>query len=189
MKNVTIKSVVYNFPEDQVILTARASWQDMDNIRDWPELIARVGCTPIRARTGQKFVFGNAEIDVLYTYEDLQPFNILQDRSNPTSHIFSMKMAGQRFIMTGDACGEATELVAYRYGEEGLAGDYVQLPHHGWGDGGTSLDFYKNVGARWVLYPSMGYWPSPSEKWMCEHCEKYFLGEDKDITLDLPYEG
>ena len=91
--------------------------------------------------------------------------------------------------MTGDACGEASQIVADRYGAEGLAADFVQLPHHGWGDGGTSLDFYRATGARWVLYPGIAYYPSPSEKWMCEHCEEYFLGGDRDITIDLPYKG
>ena len=70
-----------------------------------------------------------------------------------------------------------------------MASDFVQLPHHGWGDGGTSLDFYKNVGAKWVLYPGIQYYPSASERWMCEHCEKYFLGGNQDITIDLPYDG
>ena len=188
MKNVTVKSVVYNFPEDQVILTARGSWQDMDNIRDWPELIARVGCTPIRARTGQKFVLGNAEIDVLYTYEDLQPFYVHHDRSNPTSSVISVKIEGQRLIITGDCCGEATRLMVNRYGE-GLKTDFVQLPHHGFGDGGTAIEFYQLCDAPYVLYPGDSFAPSLSERWACEHAKRYFLREFTTKTIPLPYDG
>jgi len=188
MKKIHVKSVIYNFPAQQVLDTAPGAG-DHINVAKFPGLVAKTGATAYQARTGQKYYFGNVELEMLFTFEDLQPFNIFHDRSNPTSHIFSMKIAGQRYIMTGDACGEATELVAYRYGREGLAADYVQLPHHGWGDGGTSLDFYKAIGAKWVLYPGIGYWPSTSERWMCEHCEKYFLGGHSDITLDLPYSG
>jgi len=188
MKNVTVKSVVYNFPEDQVILTARASWQDMDNIRDWPELIAKCGCTPIRARTGQKFRIANAEIDVIYTYEDLMPFYVNHDRSNPTSSVISVNIEGQRLIITGDCCGEATSLMVNKYGE-GLKTDFVQLPHHGWGDGGTDIRFYELCDAPWVLYPGDAYNPSLSEKWALEHCKRYFLREFTTKTIPLPYDG
>ena len=188
MKNVTIKSVVYNFPEDQVILTARASVRDMANIHNWPERLERCGCTPIRARTGQKFKFANAEIDMIYTYEDLMPFFVYHDRSNPTSSVISVNIEGQRLIITGDCCGEATRLMAKKYGE-GLKTDFVQLPHHGWGDGGTAIEFYQLADAPWVLYPGDKYAPSPSEKWACEHCKRYFLREFTTKTIPLPYDG
>ena len=188
MKNVTIKSVVYNFPEDQVILTARGSRRDMQNIHEWPERLAKCGCTPIRARTGQKFRFANAEIEAIFTYEDLMPFFVYQDRSNPTSNVFSVNIEGQRLIITGDCCGEATRLMANKYGE-GLKTDFVQLPHHGWGDGGTALEFYEKCDAPWVLYPGDKYAPSPSEKWACEHSKRYFLREFTTKTIPLPYDG
>lgn len=188
MKKIHIKSVIYNFPSRQVLDTAPGAGDQM-NVAKWEGLIDKHGILRYQARTGQKYYFGNVELEMMFTYEDLQPFNIMYDRSNPTSHIFSMKIDGQRFMMTGDACGEASQIVADRYGAEGLAADFVQLPHHGWGDGGTSLDFYKAVGAKWVLYPGIHYYPSPSEKWMCEHCEKYFLGGHSDITIDVPYKG
>ena len=188
MKNVTIKSVVYNFPEDQVILTAKASVRDMANIHNWPARLAKCGCTPIRARTGQKFKIANAEIDVIYTYEDLQPFFVFHDRSNPTSSVISVNIEGQRLIITGDCCGEATRLMVRRYGE-GLKIDFVQLPHHGWGDGGTAIEFYQLCDAPYVLYPGDRFAPSPSEKWACEHCKRYFLREFTTQTIPLPYDG
>ena len=187
MKHIHVKSVIYNFPSRQVLDTAPGAGDQM-NVAKWEGLLDKHGILRYQARTGQKYYFGNVELEMMFTYEDLQPFNILHDRSNPTSHIFSMKIDGQRFMMTGDACGEASEIVADRYGKD-LASDFVQLPHHGWGDGGTSLDFYKNVGAKWVLYPGINYYPSASERWMCENCEKYFLGGYADITIDLPYDG
>ena len=188
MKKVTIKSVVYNFPEDQVILTARRSVRDMANIYNWPGTLEKAGCDIIRARTGQKFRFANAEIDMIYTYEDLQPFFVFHDRSNPTSSVISVNIEGQRLIITGDCCGEATRLMAKKYGE-GLKTDFVQLPHHGWGDGGTALEFYELCDAPWVLYPGDKYAPSPSEKWALEHCKRYFLREFTTKTIPLPYDG
>jgi len=188
MKNVTIKSVVYNFPEDQVILTARGSSRDMANIHEWPERLARCGCTPIRARTGQKFKFANAEIEAIFTYEDLMPFFVFEDRSNPTSNVFSVNIEGQRLIITGDCCGEATRLMARKYGDW-LKTDFVQLPHHGWGDGGTAIEFYELADAPWVLYPGDRYVPSKSEKWACEHSKRYILREFTTKVITLPYNG
>lgn len=188
MKNVTIKSIVSNFPEKQVILTAKTSWRDMDNVALWPERVARTGADVIRARTGQKFRFGNVEIEHIYTYEDLMPFFVYNDRSNPTSSVISVKIEGQRLIITGDCCGEATRLMVRKYGEA-LKTDFVQLPHHGWGDGGTAIEFYELADAPWVLYPGDAYAPSKSEDFACKHAKRYFLREFTTLAIPLPYNG
>ena len=186
MKKVTVKSIILNFPQWQVLDTS--SPFDHRNLERWQGVVEKTGATVYQARTAQKYYFGNVELEMLFTYEDLMPFNIFMDRTNPTSHIFSMTVNGQKFIMTGDACGEATKLVAERYSDY-IKADFVQLPHHGWGDGGTALEFYEKVDAPFVLYPGSGYFPSPSEKWACEHSKEYFLNSDKTTELALPYTG
>ena len=125
---------------------------------------------------------------MLFTYEDLMPFDVFADRTNPTSHIFSMKINGQRFIMTGDACGEATSILVTRMGKD-LKADFVQLPHHGFGDGGTCLDFYKLIDAPWVLYPGTGHTASTSEQWALDHSKAYFLNLDRDSVIPVQYNG
>lgn len=188
LKNVTVKAVVHNFPEEQVIQTAGGSWRDMLNVQLWQDRIARTGAVQILARTGQKFRIANAEIDTIFTYQELHPFFFTCDRTNPTSSVISVNIEGQRLIITGDCCGEATKLMAEKYGE-GLKTDFVQLPHHGWGDGGTALEFYELCDAPWVLYPGDKYAPSPSERWACEHCKRYFLREFTTMAIPLPYNG
>ena len=98
MKRIHVKSVIYNFPSRQVLDTAPGAGDQM-NVAKWEGLLDKHGILRYQARTGQKYYFGNVELEMMFTYEDLQPFNILQDRSNPTSHIFSMKIDGQRFMM------------------------------------------------------------------------------------------
>jgi metal-dependent hydrolase (beta-lactamase superfamily II) len=188
MKNVTVKRVIHNFPEQQVIKTAGGSWRDMQNVQLWQDRIARTGATQILARTGQKFRIANAEIDTIFTYQELHPFFFTVDRTNPTSSVISVRIEGQRLIITGDCCGEATRLMVRRYGE-GLKTDFVQLPHHGWGDGGTAIEFYQLCDAPYVLYPGDRFAPSPSEKWACEHSKRYFLREFTTKTIPLPYDG
>jgi beta-lactamase superfamily II metal-dependent hydrolase len=188
MKNVTIKAVIHNFPEEQVIKTAGGSWRDMQNVQLWQDRIARTGAQQILARTGQKFRIANAEIDTIFTYQELHPFFFTCDRTNPTSSVISVKAEGQRLIITGDCCGEATKLMVNRYGDW-LKSDFVQLPHHGWGDGGTCLDFYKCADAPYVLYPCNRYAPNESEKWALEHSKEYFLNPGMTTTIELPYKA
>ena len=151
MKNVTIKSVMYNTPEYQLI--SLASPLDKRNMAKWESLIDSIGATRYQARTGQKYAFANAEIEVLYTYEDLMPFFIYHDRSNPSSFVYLLTIEGQKFVITGDCCSEASSLMVERYGKE-LRADFVQLPHHGHGDGGTDPRFYECVDAEYVLWPA-----------------------------------
>ena len=69
MKHVKIKSVTYNFPQKQVLDTAPGAG-DQNNIKAWSDRLEKTGATVYQARTGQKFYFGNAEIEMIFTYED-----------------------------------------------------------------------------------------------------------------------
>ena len=97
-----------------------------------------------------------------------------------------MKIAGQRFIITGDCCSEATKLMVARYGDE-LKADFVQLPHHGRGDGGTSPDFYKMVNADYIIWPGEPKSLSPTERDALTKVKKYFVMCEGTVTIDLPY--
>lgn len=191
MRNISVRSIIYNFPQQQVIDTARRSAGDMRNMRLWKSVVQKTGATVYKARTGQKYRFGNVELEMLFTFEDLAPYRILIDRSNPTSHIFSMKINGQRFMILGDASREATELAVLRYGKD-LKSDFVQLSHHGHGDGRTDPRFYPTVDAPWVLWPGTTEGPCPSgkaETWAVQHAEKFFKYRSGDTVLSVPYNG
>lgn len=186
MKNVTVKSVIYNTPEQQLLTLA--SKLDQKNMAKWESLLDRHGIKRYQARTGQKYRFANAELELLYTYEDLMPFFVYIDRSNPSSFVYSMKIEGQRFIITGDCCAEASRLMVARYGDT-LKSDFVQLPHHGHGDGGTSPEFYKRVNADYVLWPGEPARLSPAERMAKDMAKKYFVMCEGTVTLDIPYKG
>ena len=187
MKKIKVKSITYNFPQKQVLDTAPGPG-DQNNLKAWADTLKKTGAKLYQARTGQKYYFGNVELELLFTYEDLMPFNIFGDRTNPTSHIFTVKVAGQKLMILGDACGEATTLCVKRYGDY-MKSDFVQLSHHGMGDGGTDPDFYKKVDADWVLYPSVRYRPSPSEAWACDNAKEYFLNSNNATEIMLPFDG
>jgi len=185
MKDITVKRVIHNFPQKQVTDTA-LNPGDQNNLARWPGVVAKAGAKVYHARTGQKWRFGNAELECLFSFEDLMPFDTIADRTNPTSTAFSVKIEGQRLLITGDCTRESTSLMAMRYGDW-LRADFVQLPHHGWGDGGTAVEFYHHSSPRIVLYPGPAYAPFPAEKWVLEQAEEYILNLDENFTVELPY--
>ena len=189
----TVKSVIYNFPADQVFSTASHSPTDMNNIslfyNNRKPAMTEAGTTFYQARTGQKYYFGDAEIEILWTYEDIMPFNVFVDRSNPTCIGFSLTIAGQKIMFTGDSSGEEFTMAYNKYGDY-LKSDFVQLSHHGQGDGYSPVEFYRAVGAPYVFNPGIGDYYGVGEAWARDNCEKYFMrGALGKVTVSLPYSG
>ena len=147
------------------------------------------GCVYYRARTGQKYYFGNSVIDILWTYEDIMPFNVFVDRSNPTSIGFTVDIAGQRVMITGDSSGEEFTMACKKFGDA-LKCDLVQLSHHGQGDGYSPVEFYRTVGAPYVINPGIGDYYGIGEAWARDNCRRYLMRLDLGcFTVPLPYDG
>jgi hypothetical protein len=142
-----------------------------------------------RARTGQKYYFGDAEVEILWTYEDIMPFNVFTDRTNPTCIGFSVSVAGQKIMFTGDSSGEEFTMAYKKYGQY-LNSDFVQLSHHGQGDGYSPIEFYCAVGAPYVINPGIGDYYGVGEAWARDNAKKYFMrGALGVCTIPLPYNG
>ena len=191
INDTEIRSVVYSFPQKQV--SDMAYIHDQENMAlfsgDRMEKLTARGTVFYRARTGQKYYFGNSEIEMLWTYEDIMPFNVYVDRSNPTSIGFTVKIAGQKIMITGDSSGEEFTMAVKKYGDE-LKSDLVQLSHHGQGDGYSPVEFYKTVGAPYVINPGIGDYYGVGEAWARDNARKYFMrGALGRVTVTLPYNG
>lgn len=162
-----VERVVYNFPADNVTGEAQAAYQN--KFRKCCRMFGR-DTKVIHAHTGEKFFIRDAEIEMLYTLDDFYP-NILwqanqgrqplpylkhhtypRDRFefNDTSFVFSIKLAGQKMMMMGDATFLCCDLLVDRYGHY-LKSDFVQLAHHG-SNGGT-LQVYQYIAPDVVMFP------------------------------------
>ena len=192
LRYVTINSVIYNFPQDQIIQTASHSVMDMHNMDRLPGFLDSLrerGTKVYQARTGQKYYFGNAEVEILWTFEDIAPHNIFEDRSNPTCIGFSITMEGQKLMITGDSSTEEFRVADKKYGEY-LKSDIVQLSHHGYGDGNVPHDFYRWVDAPYVLNSGMGLWYGTAERWAMDNAQTYILRDEHGTCIiPLPYYG
>jgi len=187
MEKVEIKSIILNFPEKQVLDTA--SKMDQINLAIWPTCIQTCidrGATLYQARTGQKYYFANATVEILHTYDDLMPFFVRNDNTNHTNILFCIDIEGQRIMVTGDLTNPGFLVAATRYGDY-LKSDILQVSHHGHGDGSNDTTFYALVDAPIVLVP--GNSVGSAQKWAADNAKEVYYRSNGTKTLVLPYKA
>ena len=193
IRNVTLKSVIYNFPCDRIM--GKVWIVDKNNVDHFygvqKKRMRENGTVFYKARTGQKYFFGNAEIEMLWTFEDIAPHSEdIENRTNATCIGFSVTIEGQKIMITGDSSTEEFKIADIRYGEY-LKSDMVQLAHHGYGDGNVPHDFYKHVNAPYVICSGLGveYGYGQAERWAKDNAVVYFLREAYGTcVIPLPYQ-
>ena len=113
----------------------------------------------IKVHAGNKFYLANAEIEVLTTWEDLNPLvsNTSNDTNTVVRFVLSNKDAPDKTvsqIWTGDANRWQSRFMCATYGDY-LKSDMVSLAHHG--NAGCELDFYESV------QPTVIWWPNNAD--------------------------
>ena len=147
---ITVKRMVYNFPGESR-MTEMGDEFVRGYVRRLRSTAALFGDVEIiKARTGQRFLFPDLSLDMLFTYEDYKMPRPLRT-FNDTSLVFRIKTAGETFMFLGDASVDMCGILVAKYGEEGLKSDIVQVAHHGYW-GGTK-EVYDAIQAPIVLWP------------------------------------
>lgn len=90
--------------------------------------------------TGQKLYLADAEIEFLFTHEDLYPKEF--SWGNHTSSAWRIKLGGKTIMILGDCEKTLCQQMADCFGSE-LKADILQLSHHGFN--GACLDLYKAI--------------------------------------------
>ena len=175
-KKVTVEMFVGNFPTAAVRKEGGIAdgWSGellMDHIRtNFP------GTPFLTARVGQKIPLRDAEIEIFYTFDSFAPQ--LMTWYNTSSLVFAVNIAGQRFLVLGDASHSGCSLAFYTFGDY-LKSDYVQIAHHGAGVGAYTTfgvtSVYSAAAAPVVLWPAADY-----------TFEKYRANEHNAHALNLP---
>lgn len=164
---VKIEQVVYSFPADEAVTPAQAAYQ-----HKFRRIVRNCGddVKIIHHHTGQKFFIRDAEIEILYTLDDFYPKVLMHVKPvdcpkpylkhhtypkensffNDTSSIFTIKIAGQKMMMLGDATFLSADICVDMYGHD-LKSDILQLGHHG--SHGCTLQLYEHVLPKTVLFP------------------------------------
>ena len=119
------------------------------------------GAVSYHARPGQKYTMAGAEIEILFTSENLYPAKDFK-QPNTTSMIFTVTVAGEKLLFTGDASDKSMSFVNKYFGSY-IACDILQAAHHGAAHGDPDPDAY-NESAISTFYrmanPSVVLWPT-----------------------------
>ena len=184
LKNITIKRIIYNYPQKLVSDTA-GNRDDQANLRKWQSLLDKTGAQVFQARTGQKYYFSGAELELLWTFEDLVPYNLFDDDTNITCTGYRLTIEGQTHMLLGDTSEDEMRCAYKRMGTY-LKSDFVQLAHHGMGSFHSPLELYQFIDADVVFVPGP---PArgEAEKWSVANAKETFVRTDGTVTIELPH--
>jgi hypothetical protein len=151
--NFPSQSSIYRVAEGGILLFGR------DDIISALQNKIKGGFKFVKAHAGQKYYLANVEIEVLTTYDDLNPILINTQNDTNTVLRFTMKntnAAGQRVgepttvLWAGDSNKQQSRYMCAMFGSY-LQSDMVQVAHHG--NVGCEKDFYSLVAAEVLWFP------------------------------------
>ena len=193
---VIVESFYYNFPPVKVIRAKTDNFKH-DEYYSQPNFIECVnkysGAKIIRPHAGEKIYIGNAEIEMLFSYEHLFPFNF-EDGTlgdfNHSSLMFKINIGGQSMLITGDSTSDSMYFVSNNLGDY-IESDILQMAHHG--QNGTP-SFYSTVNPTYVLVPishidTNRVYKIAANKWLVnsKKVRQFITFWGGNVTIPLPY--
>jgi hypothetical protein len=187
-ETVEVQQVIYNFAAPEMY-----DFEREDGGKEkWSQYVidvnALAGQKAVRAHTGQVFDFGCAQVEVLFTAEDMLPAENF-GYVNSSSMVIRVQVAEQSVLLLADSTSiSCSRLVTML--EDDLSSDIVQLSHHGMWAGTESTYFYAQAPV--LLWPTL---PVVAKEWVIDHpvlsaltyAEDVFISGTGLTTLELPY--
>ena len=165
-------------------------WQDSDpaTFREFYTALKELPSSTkiLGLETGEVLRYGEAEIEVLYTYKDAkQPITNFNDNSA----VLMLKVKGTSFFLPGDAAKVAA--LSLMDAPEKLKCSFTQVAHHGFN--GLPAEVYAANGAEYSIWPMPHYeWdrnlPRPANTYVAEHT-KCITCADGTLMIPLPFSG
>ncbi len=138
---VVIEKLLFNFPEiDDAehypqMVASESPLSAVIHVPRMMERIAKTGAQIYTPHTGQRYVIGDAALEILACVDDT--IHVTQN-GNATSLVIRMELGGQVILWTCDA-GFSYARIPERYGDY-LKADILQVPHHGFQCGTASAE-------------------------------------------------
>ena len=101
----------------------------------------------IKAHSGQVIKAGGMEIEMLFTYADMEPQKL--DEMNTSSLVFRVTTHDNSIMVLGDASNRSLNYLIDTYGDY-MESDMVQIAHHGYNG---VAEAYSCINADVVLFP------------------------------------
>lgn len=146
----------------------------------------------IKAHSGQVIKAGGMEIEMLFTYADMEPQKL--DEMNTTSLVFRVTTYDNSIMVLGDASNRSLNYLIDTYGDY-MESDMVQIAHHGYNG---VAEAYSCINADVVLFPGgvnqfygrrnlyrIKDWEF--NKRALDLAEECYVAGDSVFTLILPY--
>ena len=192
---VTVEKFIYNIPAKNASEFGGSERSDIDKVA---QCTKKYGADIIIARAGQVFEIRNAVINILYTYDMMQPYYLVD--YNACSVVFNVVVENKTILFLGDAGGETNSIdgelskMLDIYTAATLKADIAQAAHHGLDEHEKVAAFYKVVNPAQLLIPvaseyikvnNSHYWINERSAYeTCTRAEKYIAG-DEVIVLTL----
>lgn len=146
-----------------------------------------------KVHTGERFLVGQAEVEVLLTQEEIYPADMLV---NDSSLVTRVMLNGKKLFFPADVQSDAPcRLLHDMYGTY-LKSDYYQIAHHAWDT--EALWFYEDVDPQTLLWPlrrkdwfnpDCRMWKFPAtivmKKELDEGKRRFLIAMDEDIIEPL----
>lgn len=152
LEEVVIEGLYYNFqPVDlsKAKGDPRKKSNDIATVREFYGILEnRCGDLPVtKLRTGDVLRFGELELEVLYTADDILP---LETSFNDYSCVTKATVGGQSVLFLGDVQENGSAWLL-EHQKDKLKSDFVQAAHHGFN--GATEELYRAIGANVALFP------------------------------------
>lgn len=193
-KAVTTELVVGSFPSTDYIADGGISPNGVSGVESNAKQYLKAQY--LTARPGQKLLLRDAEVDVLYTQENLIPQTYTN--LNAASLVISLKLGGQCFLVLADAPEITCSFLYTTYGST-LKSDFIQAAHHGYSNGSSAdrgtLGVYQSAAAPVVIWPVgdynyrtvVGGYTYSVYLQTCETTREIVVAGNRVFTVPLPY--
>lgn len=125
---VNLELVVGNFPSDEARAAGGLGTEGSGGTKVMNYVANYKDAEFLKAHAGYEFHLRDAEIEILYTLESFAPKTLTY--FNTSSVVFTLNIAGQQFLILGDASNDALTIVSSMYGDY-LKSDFIRTAHHG----------------------------------------------------------
>ena len=149
--SLDIKMVAYNFPDFATVKIPNEDPSGMlKGVQQFKAVIKNYfpKADTFVFHTGQKLYLADAEIEILFTHEDLYPRPMYW--GNHTSSGFRITANGKTFMVLGDMEVSLCSQMAQTFGNY-LKSDILQLTHHGFN--GAAIELYQLIDPDICLWP------------------------------------
>ena len=179
---VKIEKLYYHFPTPGVFDS------EGSDTTEFIKVINEIDAEIIAPKTGDRYVFADAEFEVLFCCEDLYPGPV--KNINNSSLVMKMHLGNYDVLWLGDLQREGSDRLCTQVEKEKLKCDLLQVGHHGYGGGSDEL--YRAADPKYLLWPCPDFWFHPVRLWECnnylitsENIKATFVAGQKELTFDM----